>query len=75
MGINETKCDACGAELDAENYYYIYAGRLQQGPMSDPNSNMEYTLCMTCYSQLKTELMVSLQRQKQKTQGRQDAKP
>lgn len=57
-------CDICGAELTLENYYYISAGRLQQGPMSDPKAVTEYTLCMTCYNQIKAELLVSIARQK-----------
>jgi len=64
MTIEESKCDICGDELTTENYYYIYAGRLQQGPSSDPKSVTEYNLCTNCYTQLKTDLMVSAQRQK-----------
>ncbi|MGI0100476.1 MAG: hypothetical protein ACREBH_02020 [Candidatus Micrarchaeaceae archaeon] len=64
MGIDESKCDVCGEDLTAENYYYVYAGRLQQGPQSDKKSMLEYTLCSNCYTQIKAELMVSVQRRK-----------
>ena len=68
MSIDDSKCEICGEDLTAENYYYITAGRLQQGPMSDPKAITEYTLCMNCYAQIKAELMVSIQRQKMKNQ-------
>ncbi|MDE1868897.1 MAG: hypothetical protein KGH60_02945 [Candidatus Micrarchaeota archaeon] len=64
MSIDSMACDVCGDELSVENYYYISAGRLQQGPMSDPKAITEYTLCMTCYNQIKAELLVSIARQK-----------
>ncbi|MDE1870844.1 MAG: hypothetical protein KGI06_01235 [Candidatus Micrarchaeota archaeon] len=64
MGIEDSKCEICGEELTTENYYYVYAGRLQQGPMSDKRSMLEYTLCTNCYNQIKAELMVSVQRRK-----------
>jgi hypothetical protein len=63
MGINEQKCDACGADLDADNCYYVYLGRLQQGPMS-AKGNTEYNLCGNCYNQIKAEVIVSVQRRK-----------
>ncbi len=64
ISIDDSKCDVCGAELTMEDYYYIYAGRLQQGPQSDRKSVTEYKLCMTCYNQIKADLMVSVQRRK-----------
>jgi hypothetical protein len=64
MGIDTEKCQVCGSDLDAENCYYIYTGRLQQGVMSDKKSAAEYTLCGTCYNQIYAELMVSIQRRK-----------
>lgn len=64
MSIDDSKCEICGDELSTENYYYIYAGRLQQGPLSDKKSMIEYTLCTNCYNQIKTELLVSIQRRK-----------
>ncbi len=64
MGIEDQKCEVCGAELTTENFYYIYAGRLQQGPMSDRKSMLEYNVCMDCYNQIKAELLVSVQRRK-----------
>ncbi len=64
MSIDDSKCDLCGEELTSDNYYYIYAGRLQQGPQSDKKSATEYMLCMTCYTQLKADLLVSAQRRK-----------
>jgi hypothetical protein len=70
--INDARCDICGDELNAENYYYISAGRLQQGVMSDPKAYTEYTLCTNCYAQTKAELMASVQKQKNK---RQEKKP
>jgi hypothetical protein len=66
MSIDESKCDACGAQLDLDNYYYIYTGRLQQGPQSDKKSAMEYNLCSTCYNEIKAGIMVAVQRKKQK---------
>jgi hypothetical protein len=64
MGIDEQKCDICGEELTTENFYYMYMGRLQQGPMSDKKSILEYNLCTNCYNQIKAELLVSVQRRK-----------
>jgi hypothetical protein len=64
MSIDDSKCEICGEDLTTENYYYIYAGRLQQGPQSDKKSITEYTLCTNCYTQIKAELMVSVQRRK-----------
>ncbi len=64
MGIDDSKCEICGEELTTENYFYIYAGRLQQGPMSDKKSMLEYNLCTNCYNQIKAELLVSVQRRK-----------
>jgi hypothetical protein len=64
MSIDDSKCEICGAELAMDNYYYIYAGRLQQGPQSDKKGNTEYTLCMNCYTQINAELMVSIQKRK-----------
>ncbi len=66
MSINDTRCEICGEELNVENYYYISAGRLQQGVNSDPKAYTEYTLCTNCYAQIKAELMASVQRQKNK---------
>ncbi len=63
-GIEEAKCDICGDELSMENYYYISAGRLQQGVMSDPRSYTEYKLCTNCYTMIKAELIASVQKQK-----------
>ncbi|MGD0728860.1 MAG: hypothetical protein ABR981_02185 [Candidatus Micrarchaeaceae archaeon] len=37
---------------------------MQQGPMSDKKSIMEYNMCTNCYAQTKAELLVSIQRQK-----------
>lgn len=67
MGIEEEKCDICGEELNAENYYYIYTGRLQQGVMSDPKANTEYKMCNNCYARVKAELMASVQKHKMKS--------
>jgi len=64
MSIENQKCDICGEELTAESMYYIYAGRLQQGPHSDRKSILEYNLCTNCYTQIKAELLVSVQRRK-----------
>ena len=68
MGIDTEKCNVCGNDLDVENCYYIYAGRLQQGTHSDKKSSAEYTLCSTCYNQIYAEIMVSIQRRKQKVE-------
>lgn len=64
MSIEDQKCEICGEELSMDSFYYIYAGRLQQGPMSDKKSILEYNLCTNCYTQIKAELMVSIQRRK-----------
>lgn len=64
MGIDTAACDVCRAELTAEDYYYIYAGRLQQGVSSDSKNVLEYKMCSTCYSQTRADLMVSVQRRK-----------
>ena len=64
MSIEESKCDICGDELTTENYYYVYVGRLQQGPQSDKKSMLEYTLCSDCYAQIKAELLISVQKRK-----------
>ncbi len=64
MSIDEQKCDICGEDLAMDNFYYIYAGRLQQGPQSDKKSITEYNLCTNCYTQIKAELMVAVQRRK-----------
>lgn len=64
MSIEDQKCEICREELTTENFYYIYAGRLQQGPMSDKKSILEYNLCTNCYTQIKAELLVSIQRHK-----------
>ena len=64
MSIEDSRCDICKEELAADNFYYIYAGRLQQGPQSDKKSITEYNLCSNCYNQIKAELMVSIQRRK-----------
>ena len=69
MSINDASCQVCGEELNVENYYYISAGRLQQGVMSDPKSYLEYTLCTDCYQKIKAELMVSFQKYKAKAQA------
>ncbi len=66
MSINDARCEICGEELDVENYYYVAAGRLQQGVMSDPKANSEYTLCSNCYAQVNGELMASIQKRKMK---------
>lgn len=66
MSIEDLKCEICGAELSMEDCYYIYAGRLQQGPSSDTKNIMEYNLCTNCYTQVKAEIMVSIQRRKKK---------
>ena len=68
MSIEDSKCDICKEDLSADNLYYIYAGRLQQGPQSDKKSIMEYNLCSNCYNQIKAELMVSVQRRKNLTE-------
>jgi hypothetical protein len=68
MSIEESKCDICGEELSADNCYYIYAGRLQQGPQSDKKSIVEYNLCSNCYNQIKAEMLVSIQRRKNLTE-------
>lgn len=64
--INDAWCEICGEELNVENYYYISAGRLQQGVMSDPKAYTEYTLCTSCYAQVKGELMASVTKYKAK---------
>ena len=64
--INDARCEICGDELNVENYYYISAGRLQQGVMSDPKAYTEYTLCTNCYAQVKGELMASVAKYKAK---------
>lgn len=50
--------------MSVESCYYIYAGRLQQGPMSDKKSIMEHNLCTNCYNMVKADLLVSIQRHK-----------
>lgn len=72
MSIDDSKCEICGDDLSTENYYYIYAGRLQQGPQSDKKSTLEYTLCTNCYNMIKAELMVSVQRKKNQNNKNQD---
>ncbi len=64
MSIDDSRCDICKEELAADNFYYIYAGRLQQGPQSDKKSTTEYNLCFTCYAQIKAEMLVAVQRRK-----------
>ncbi|HIH49933.1 MAG: hypothetical protein ABSE71_02810 [Candidatus Micrarchaeaceae archaeon] len=64
MSIEDSRCDICKEELSADNFYYIYAGRLQQGTHSDKKSTTEYNLCSNCYNQVKAEMMVSVQRRK-----------
>ena len=64
--IGEDVCDACGAELTADNYYYAYLGRLQQGPMSDKKANLEYKLCMNCFNTIKANTLVFVEKQKKK---------
>jgi hypothetical protein len=64
MSIEDLKCDVCNAELSLEDCYYVYAGRLQQGPMSDKKSAMEYNMCTTCFTQIKADMLVSIQRKK-----------
>jgi hypothetical protein len=66
MSINDARCFICGEELNVENYYYVAAGRLQQGVMSDPKAYSEYTLCSNCYAQVNGELMASLRKHKMK---------
>ncbi|MFI5412339.1 MAG: hypothetical protein ACHQX1_00415 [Candidatus Micrarchaeales archaeon] len=66
MTINETKCYICAEEISMDNYYYISAGRLQQGVMSDTKSYSEYTLCGNCYPLVKAELVASIQMKKNK---------
>ena len=66
MSINDARCEICAEELNMENYYYVSAGRLQQGVMSDPKAYSEYTLCSNCYAQVKGELMASIQKHKSK---------
>jgi hypothetical protein len=65
-GIDNARCEICGDELSMDNYYYISAGRLQQGVNSDPKAYAEYTLCTNCYAQVKGELMASVQKYKNK---------
>lgn len=72
MSIDDSKCEICGEELSTENYYYIYSGRLQQGPQSDKKSALEYTLCTNCYNQIKAELMVSIQRRKMQNEKKEE---
>lgn len=64
MSIEDLKCDICMEELSVDNCYYIYAGRLQQGPQSDKKSIIEYNMCTNCYTQVKAEMLVSIQRRK-----------
>ena len=64
MSIEELKCDICKGELSMDNCYYVYAGRLQQGPLSDKKAILEYNLCQDCYTQIKAEMMVAAQRRK-----------
>lgn len=64
MGIEDNRCEICWEELTTENFYYLYIGRMQQGPMSDKRSATEYALCMNCSTQIKAELMVSIQRRR-----------
>lgn len=65
-GIEDAKCFICGEELNVENYYYISAGRLQQGVMSDPKSYAEWTLCTNCYALVKGELAANIQMRRNK---------
>jgi hypothetical protein len=65
-GINDAVCDICGEELSMDNYYYLSAGRLQQGVNSDPKAYSEYTLCTSCYAQVNGELIASIQKYKNK---------
>lgn len=64
MAIGNDSCDACGGELAADNYYYVYMGRLQQGPMSDKKANVEYKLCMSCFNMIKANTLVFVEKQK-----------
>ncbi|MEM3791380.1 MAG: hypothetical protein QXL16_01460 [Candidatus Micrarchaeaceae archaeon] len=67
MGIEEDKCDICGAQLDLENYYYLYLGRLQQGVMSNSKAMNEYKLCTSCFNTIKGNILVMQQRNKKGT--------
>jgi len=64
ISIDDNRCDICGQELTTESLYYVYASRLQQGPMSDKKGILEYGLCTDCFTQIKAELMVAVQRRK-----------
>ncbi len=66
MTISESNCFICGEELSTENYYYVSAGRLQQGVMSDPKGYSEYVLCTNCYALVKSELVASITMKKNK---------
>ncbi len=68
MGINEASCSVCGKELDADDYYYIYTGKLQQGVESSAGSTKEYVLCRNCYAQINAELISAIKRQSDKRQ-------
>lgn len=69
MPIEDYRCFACERQLDLENYYYVYTGRLQQGVQSDPKNIKEYTLCKDCFNQINAELLVSIQKRKKQKQG------
>ncbi len=75
MSIDDNRCDICGQELTVESLYYVYASRLQQGPMSDKKGILEYGLCTDCYTQIKAELIVSVQRRKSLLEKKEGAKP
>lgn len=64
MPISDSDCSICGEELNAENYYYIYTGRLQQGVMSDTRTNKEYVMCSNCFAQINADLLASIQRRR-----------
>ncbi len=68
MSIFDDKCDVCQEELNTENYYYIYSGRMQQSVHSDPKATREFKLCTNCYNRISAELLASVMKYKLKHQ-------
>ncbi|MEM3841696.1 MAG: hypothetical protein QXN59_03320 [Candidatus Micrarchaeaceae archaeon] len=66
MGIEDAVCSVCGKQLDTEDYYYIYTGRLQQGVESGAGTNKEYIMCRNCYVQINAELLSAIRRKSEK---------
>ena len=53
-------CKICGQELDVETYRYIAWGGMAQGPISDKGNYTEETFCINCFTLLKANLLVMI---------------